>query len=171
MPLGTRKLIETTFLALLDSGIDYRGQNVGCYMSGVDQDMFSVSGHVRIRMFRETRSCSRFSTRTMRRLGVRSRGGRPWSRTGCHTISISVGRRLPLILHAVRRSILHILQCKPCATGSARQPLSAALRSTIGSRSGYSTLKEECFRRTGSASPSTHQRTGKFPGTRYESCF
>ncbi|KZT66074.1 hypothetical protein DAEQUDRAFT_752280 [Daedalea quercina L-15889] len=45
MPLGTRKLIETTFLALLDSGVDYRGQNVGCYMSGVDQDMFSVSGH------------------------------------------------------------------------------------------------------------------------------
>ncbi|KAI0731474.1 ketoacyl-synt-domain-containing protein [Fomitopsis betulina] len=45
MPLGTRKLVETTFLALLDSGIDYRGRNVGCYMSGVDQDIFSVSGH------------------------------------------------------------------------------------------------------------------------------
>ncbi|TFY60143.1 hypothetical protein EVJ58_g5333 [Rhodofomes roseus] len=45
MPLGTRKLIETTFLALLDSGVDYRGRNVGCYMSGVDQDLFSVSGH------------------------------------------------------------------------------------------------------------------------------
>ncbi|KAH9840927.1 ketoacyl-synt-domain-containing protein [Rhodofomes roseus] len=45
MPLGTRKLIETTFLALLDSGIDYRGGNVGCYMSGTAQDVFSVSGH------------------------------------------------------------------------------------------------------------------------------
>ena len=52
MPLGTRKLIETTFLALLDSGIDYRGRNVGCYMSGVDQDIFSVSGHVRTRLSR-----------------------------------------------------------------------------------------------------------------------
>ena len=46
MNLGTRKLIETTFLALLDSGIDYRGRNVGCYMSAVAHDMFSVSGHV-----------------------------------------------------------------------------------------------------------------------------
>lgn len=46
MPLGTRKLIETTFLALLDSGIDYRGRNVGCYMSAVAHDMFSISGHV-----------------------------------------------------------------------------------------------------------------------------
>ncbi|KAJ7675951.1 polyketide synthase [Mycena polygramma] len=33
MAVATRKLIETTFLALLDSGIDYRGRNVGCYMS------------------------------------------------------------------------------------------------------------------------------------------
>ncbi|KAH9934268.1 putative polyketide synthase [Fomitopsis serialis] len=45
MNLGTRKLIETTFLALLDSGLDYRGRNVGCYMSAVAHDMFSVSGH------------------------------------------------------------------------------------------------------------------------------
>ncbi|KAH9918099.1 ketoacyl-synt-domain-containing protein [Fomitopsis serialis] len=45
MSLGTRKLIETTFLALLDSSIDYRGRDVGCYMSAVAHDMFSVSGH------------------------------------------------------------------------------------------------------------------------------
>jgi acyl transferase domain-containing protein len=31
MSLSTRKLIELSFLALLDSGIDYRGQNVGCF--------------------------------------------------------------------------------------------------------------------------------------------
>ncbi|KAJ7278022.1 putative polyketide synthase [Mycena rebaudengoi] len=30
----TRKLLENTFLALLDSGIEYRKQPVGCYMSG-----------------------------------------------------------------------------------------------------------------------------------------
>lgn len=47
MNLSTRKLIETTFLSLQDSGIDYRGKNVGCYMSGVAYDMFSISGHVR----------------------------------------------------------------------------------------------------------------------------
>ncbi|KAK0216124.1 putative polyketide synthase [Armillaria fumosa] len=33
MAVSTRKLIEHGFLALLDAGIDYRGQNVGCFMS------------------------------------------------------------------------------------------------------------------------------------------
>lgn len=31
MSVSTRKLIELSFLALLDSGIDYRGQNIGCF--------------------------------------------------------------------------------------------------------------------------------------------
>ncbi|KAK7035340.1 hypothetical protein VNI00_011871 [Paramarasmius palmivorus] len=39
----TRKLIETCFLALVDSGIDYRGRNVGCYTSGNNFDMSSIS--------------------------------------------------------------------------------------------------------------------------------
>ena len=46
MPLGTRKLVEVAFLGLQDSGIDYRGKNVGCYMSGVAHDFYNVSGHV-----------------------------------------------------------------------------------------------------------------------------
>lgn len=46
MSLSIRRLIETTFLSLLDSGIDYRGRNVGCYMAGVAHDMFALSGHV-----------------------------------------------------------------------------------------------------------------------------
>ena len=46
MPLSTRKLLETAFLSLQDSGIDYRGKNVGCFMSGVAHDMFAISGHV-----------------------------------------------------------------------------------------------------------------------------
>ena len=46
MPLSVRKLIETTFLSLCDSGIEYRGKNIGCYMSGVAHDVFSVSGNV-----------------------------------------------------------------------------------------------------------------------------
>ncbi|KAI0068531.1 hypothetical protein BV25DRAFT_1817381 [Artomyces pyxidatus] len=44
MSLSTRKLIELSFLSLLDSCIDYRGKNIGCYMSGVAHDMASVSG-------------------------------------------------------------------------------------------------------------------------------
>ncbi|TFK38854.1 polyketide synthase [Crucibulum laeve] len=43
MALSTRKLIEHTFLALLDSGIDYRGRNVGCYMAGVAFDMTTIA--------------------------------------------------------------------------------------------------------------------------------
>lgn len=46
MPLSTRKLVEVAFLSLQDSGIDYRGKNVGCYMSGVAHDIYSLSGHV-----------------------------------------------------------------------------------------------------------------------------
>ncbi|KAF4618329.1 hypothetical protein D9613_011586 [Agrocybe pediades] len=43
MAISTRKLIEHTFLALLDAGIDYRGRNVGCYMSGVMLDSPIIS--------------------------------------------------------------------------------------------------------------------------------
>ena len=46
MPVSTRKLIENAFLALLDSGIVYRGQNIGCFMSGIAHDMFTLSGPV-----------------------------------------------------------------------------------------------------------------------------
>ncbi|KAF7299452.1 Polyketide synthase [Mycena indigotica] len=44
MAVSTRKLIETTFLALLDSGIDYRNRNVGCYMAAVAFDTTTI-GH------------------------------------------------------------------------------------------------------------------------------
>lgn len=43
MALSSRKLLELSFLALLDSGIDYRSQNVGCFMSAVDFDTLSLS--------------------------------------------------------------------------------------------------------------------------------
>lgn len=42
MAVSTRKLLEHSFLALLDSSIDYRGRNVGCYMSGTAFDILSV---------------------------------------------------------------------------------------------------------------------------------
>ena len=42
MSVATRKLLEQSFLALLDSGIDYRGQNVGCFMSAVSFDITSI---------------------------------------------------------------------------------------------------------------------------------
>ncbi|KIJ41537.1 hypothetical protein M422DRAFT_126918, partial [Sphaerobolus stellatus SS14] len=39
----TRKLLEHAFLALLDSGIDYRARNVGCFTAANTIDMLSVS--------------------------------------------------------------------------------------------------------------------------------
>ncbi|KAJ7865579.1 hypothetical protein B0H14DRAFT_2347885, partial [Mycena olivaceomarginata] len=43
MSASTRKLIELAFLSLLDSGIDYRGKNVGSYMSGIIHDKWMLS--------------------------------------------------------------------------------------------------------------------------------
>ncbi|KAH7906790.1 hypothetical protein BJ138DRAFT_1071251 [Hygrophoropsis aurantiaca] len=43
MALSTRKLIELSFLSLLDAGIDYRGRNVGCYASGTAFDILSIA--------------------------------------------------------------------------------------------------------------------------------
>ena len=48
MALSTRKLIEHSFLALLDSGIDYRSRNVGCYMSGVAFDTTTIADAVSV---------------------------------------------------------------------------------------------------------------------------
>lgn len=43
MAVSTRKLIELSFLALLDSAIDYRGRNVGCFMSGIVFDILTIA--------------------------------------------------------------------------------------------------------------------------------
>ncbi|KAF8168620.1 beta-ketoacyl synthase [Mycena galopus ATCC 62051] len=43
MAPATRNLVENCFLALLDSGIDYRKQNVGCFTSGTSIDLSNVS--------------------------------------------------------------------------------------------------------------------------------
>lgn len=40
---ATKKLLETSFLALLDSGIDYRSRNIGCYTSATSFDITNVS--------------------------------------------------------------------------------------------------------------------------------
>lgn len=53
MTVGTRKLIELAFLALMDSGIDYRGRNVGCYASSVAFDIRSVAEPVSVRVHQE----------------------------------------------------------------------------------------------------------------------
>ncbi|KAJ7717066.1 hypothetical protein DFH07DRAFT_762136 [Mycena maculata] len=44
MSVSTRKLVELAFLSLLDSGIDYRGKNIGSYMSGITHDKWMLSG-------------------------------------------------------------------------------------------------------------------------------
>lgn len=51
MSLSTRKLLELSFDALLDSGIDYRGRNVGCYMSGVAFDILTIADPVCLNAF------------------------------------------------------------------------------------------------------------------------
>ncbi|KZT01344.1 ketoacyl-synt-domain-containing protein [Laetiporus sulphureus 93-53] len=43
MALGTRKLIELSFLSLLDAGIAYRGRNVGCYAAATAHDILGVA--------------------------------------------------------------------------------------------------------------------------------
>ncbi|KAF8898051.1 hypothetical protein CPB84DRAFT_1748061 [Gymnopilus junonius] len=43
MAPATRKLLENAFLALLDSGSDYRMKNVGCFTSGTSIEMGNVS--------------------------------------------------------------------------------------------------------------------------------
>lgn len=42
MSVSTRKLIELSFIALFDSGIDYRGRNVGCFASGIVHDVLGL---------------------------------------------------------------------------------------------------------------------------------
>ncbi|OSX62601.1 hypothetical protein POSPLADRAFT_1055974, partial [Postia placenta MAD-698-R-SB12] len=44
MSPATRKLIEHCFLALVDSGIDYRSRNVGCFTSGTNLELTNVAG-------------------------------------------------------------------------------------------------------------------------------
>ncbi|KZT09317.1 uncharacterized protein LAESUDRAFT_548010 [Laetiporus sulphureus 93-53] len=43
MALSTKKLLELSFLSLIDAGINYRGQNVGWYASGTAHDVLSVA--------------------------------------------------------------------------------------------------------------------------------
>ena len=38
MTASSRRLIELSFLALLDSGIDYRGRKVGSFVAGTDTE-------------------------------------------------------------------------------------------------------------------------------------
>ncbi|KIJ24179.1 hypothetical protein M422DRAFT_275098 [Sphaerobolus stellatus SS14] len=46
MALSTRKLVEHSSLSLLDAGVEYRGHNVGCYMSGVAFDIQPIADPV-----------------------------------------------------------------------------------------------------------------------------
>lgn len=46
MSPSTRKLLEHSFLALRDSGIDFRGRQVGCFATGVDHDLAYFSDAV-----------------------------------------------------------------------------------------------------------------------------
>ncbi|KAF5371761.1 hypothetical protein D9758_003565 [Tetrapyrgos nigripes] len=43
MPVSSRKLLELSFLALLDAGINYRTQNIGCFTSGINFETLQLS--------------------------------------------------------------------------------------------------------------------------------
>lgn len=55
MGVSTRKLIELAFLSLLDSGIDYRGRNVGCYAAGTAFDILSTVEPVSLNLHMDQR--------------------------------------------------------------------------------------------------------------------
>jgi hypothetical protein len=70
MAASTRKLIELSFLALLDSGIDYRGKNVGCYASGIAFDSLSVGVPVSLFQFLYHYNISHIPTERIRSEGI-----------------------------------------------------------------------------------------------------
>lgn len=49
MAVSTRKLLQLAFLALLDSGVNYRGQDIGCFTSAVDFDILALDNSVRLK--------------------------------------------------------------------------------------------------------------------------
>jgi hypothetical protein len=70
MAASTRKLIELSFLALLDSGIDYRGKSIGCYASGIAFDSLSVGIPVGLFQLLRNYNISHIPTERIRSEGV-----------------------------------------------------------------------------------------------------
>jgi hypothetical protein len=66
MAATTRKLIEHSFLALLDSGIDYRNKNIGCYMSASLGDLMTVAEPVSYQVLLEQETGQMFDTGRVR---------------------------------------------------------------------------------------------------------
>lgn len=48
MTASSRRLVELSFLALLDSGIDYRGRNVGSFAAGTNAEAIPRVSQLRI---------------------------------------------------------------------------------------------------------------------------
>jgi len=51
MTASSRRLIELSFLALLDSGIDYRGRKVGSFAAGTNAEAIAHVGRLQISCF------------------------------------------------------------------------------------------------------------------------
>lgn len=49
LTLGTRKLVELSFRAMLDSGIDYRGKRFGSFMCGPATGYHELVSHSHVR--------------------------------------------------------------------------------------------------------------------------
>ena len=125
MSVGTRKLIETTFLALLDSGIHYRGANIGAYMSAVAHDMFSISGHVISYPTYYGESAHIGMNRTTLKLVARSPADPVWWQIVYRIIWISAGPAFRSTQHVAQRCTPLILLSRPCATVIVKQRLLA----------------------------------------------
>ncbi len=112
MPLSTRKLIETTFLALLDSGIHYRGQNIGCFMAGVGHDLYALSGHVCNMCLTEIHLSDMPSPRMTLKLADHLLPLHPRLQTAFRTTLISGGRLFQPIRRVAQVLLQLILPCR-----------------------------------------------------------
>jgi hypothetical protein len=129
LPLGTRKLLEHAFLALRDSGINYRGEEVGVYTAGVGHDA-SVLGEAVSGSPSSFPCVSSTPSRTLTLSPGHSPPSPQHSPTESHIISTSTVPRSPSTPPAPPVSPPPTWPYRPSGLASARAPLLAVLRST-----------------------------------------
>ena len=48
MTASSRRIIEMSFLALLDSGIDFRGRRIGTFVAGTNAEALAHVSHLQV---------------------------------------------------------------------------------------------------------------------------
>ena len=76
MTASSRRLIEISFLALLDSGIDYRGRKVGSFAAGTNAEALANVSQLRIfaPLPHSKRVCRSYHARTTSTTVISARG-------------------------------------------------------------------------------------------------